>query len=201
MKNNEVTLKIADQQSHLPIQFEVKWTVRDISTTPTSPSASKTLGGHLDLWRAGAKWRRRGWSAYLIHHSLSRTTHLLSLFLVVIQFHSGSIHLQQLINSKAKEQNKLSYVYPRARYTATHSRTKHLSKAHRTAKRVYIYIRDCLYEQWLRRYSPAVSLRSRTKIVLRTISLLILSRARAPIVFAPFEKDQKKVYDCKLFLP
>lgn len=96
---------------------------------------------------------------------------LLALTASFTRVNPGSIHLRQLINSKQKSKTNFRVVLiPSCRaYILPYTPPVHITRLHiRTTYNNQQAQQTCLYEQWPHRCQPAVSLGSRTKIVLRS---------------------------------
>ena len=129
-------MNVADQQSHLPIEFEANWTVRDISTAPASTCASrasKALHGRLDLWESeGAKWRQKAVAGAHVSFTIRSHEPISFMFLVLTAD-----------KLKAKEQNKLFVRVPALQLLTVVTRiriTYPSSTAFIEQRRVRIYI-------------------------------------------------------------
>ena len=139
-------MNVADQQSHLPIEFEANWTVRDISTAPASTCASrasKALHGRLDLWESeGAKWRQKAVAG--AHVSFTIRSHEPISFMFLVLTVSLGFHPSPTADKlKAKEQNKLFVRVPALQLLTVVTRiriTYPSSTAFIEQRRVRIYI-------------------------------------------------------------
>lgn len=161
---------------------------RERRTDKSRESKSKALGGRLHLYgsrRAELNGDGAGGGGVWCVQRMSHDHHWLPLAELAISFFSrfllaltasftrvnpGSIHLRQLINSKQKSKTNFRVVLPSCRaYILPYTPPVHITRLHiRTTYNNQQAQQTCLYEQWPHRCQPAVSLGSRTKIVLRS---------------------------------
>ena len=200
-------MNVADQQSHLPIEFEANWTVRDISTAPASTCASrasKALHGRLDLWESeGAKWRQKAVAG--AHVSFTIRSHEPISFMFLVLTVSLGFHPSPTADKlKAKEQNKLFVRVPALQLLTVVTRIR-ITYPSSTAfieqrrVRIYIYTWRSIWTVVAPVLACSLTPVPNEDCVASHLSLFILLLLRTFIVFFPL--SQNKSCDWKLFLP